>query len=471
MRNQVDDDGFQEVRRRGRGQAAAAAGGASGNGGGQPTAAAEARVDGLPPGAEDDKQEDDADEGAPPTADELHRAWQEELVFVRKLRQQGVQDGHPAMRAACATRDEAEKAWRSAKQPAPASIRLGRAQAKLDKAIALQADARQALLDEEHQHRERMAGLQTAMAECTAKVGWRRQQLRAVQDEVGAGGSGAACQTRQQEAIQSVHSTICSVVGPTIEALVEQMDTASPAWAALNGLLGKLSASKDILEGAASARGAARTFDIGDDGGEGDLGGEHWADDGSEWSESHEVQDWAGEGEGQGHGDGAAQDSHGDQSMGTDNWWDSPGRSWETGTRWLPQGHGKWARGRDNWADQLEAEEHDAEGAVTQPAASRRRLGDDSGASGDGDGRRPQQQQRQQQPQPTAAGGPTCGQAAEADAAKQKQLHSERVSHIIHMAINAGINPVSASGEDLQLLDPHQLDAWVAENFTAALLC
>jgi hypothetical protein len=158
--------------------------------------------------------------------------------------------------------------------------------------------------------------------------------------------------------------------------------------------------------------------------------------------------------------------------MGTDNWWDSPGGRWEAGTRWLPQGHGKWTRGRGSWADQWEEEGHDAEHASAPPAASRRRLDGDGNTPGGGDGhRQPQQPQPQQQPQAVETGGPTGEQAAAADAARQKQLHGERVNHIINMAINAGINPVTASGEELQLLDPHQLDAWVAEHFTAALLC
>ncbi len=474
-RNQVDDDGFQEVRRRGRGQAATSTDGAGGNGSGPPAVAADGRAAGQAPGAGEANRGEDAEveEEAPPTAEELHRRWHEEQGFVKQLRRQGVQDGHPAMRAACAARDEAERAWRNAKQPAPASVRLGRAQTKLDKAIGLQADARRAIQEEEGRHRERMAGLQAALAECTARVGWRRQQLRAVQLEVGAGGNGAACQSRQQDAIQSVHSTICSVVGPALEAIVEQMDTASPAWTALNGVLGKLSATKDILEGAVPTRGDARNFDIGDDDGDGDLGGEHWADDASEWSESHEVHDWTADG-GHGHGydDDAAQGDHGDQSMGTDDWWDTPGGSHEAGARWRPQGHGKWTRRRGDWADQLEAEEHEAEQGTTQPAASRRRLDGGGGLSGDGDGQRQQPQQlQQQQHTPTALGGPMGGQVAEADAAKQKRLHAERVNHIIQMAVSAGVNPVSASGEDLQLLDPHQLDAWVAENFPAALLC
>ncbi len=59
----------------------------------------------------------------------------------------------------------------------------------------------------------------------------------------------------------------------------------------------------------------------------------------------------------------------------------------------------------------------------------------------------------------------------DADADVRKRQHGERVNHIITMAVDAGINPLTPNGEELHMLDPHQLDAWVAEHFPAALLC
>ncbi len=75
------------------------------------------------------------------------------------------------------------------------------------------------------------------------------------------------------------------------------------------------------------------------------------------------------------------------------------------------------------------------------------------------------------QPQPQQAGPGAAAASPEADPEVQKRLQNERVDHIISMAINAGVNPVTPSGEDLHILDPHSLDAWVAEHFPAALLC
>ncbi len=265
----LDEDGFQVVKKRGGRTTTTSEADVAAHTGGRPTAsggstdAADVDMPEDVDGMHEAQDEAEGEEGQ--TVAELQRAWQDEVAFVKRLRQQGVQDGHPAMRAACQARDAAEQAWRGAKEPAPAAIRLGRAQSKLDRAIALQADARQAIQDEERAHRERMLGLQSTMDDCTARVRLRRQQLKDIQGEVGASGGGSGVQTRQQEAIRTVRDTICSDVGPTIAALVEQLDSATPAWAALNGLLGKLSSSKEVLEGACPPRDGTQAFDIGDD--------------------------------------------------------------------------------------------------------------------------------------------------------------------------------------------------------------
>ncbi len=420
----------------------------------------------------------EGEHGEQPTADELQRAWLEEVALVKKLRHQGIQGTHPAMLAACEARDAAERAWRGSKEPAPPAVRLGRAQQKLDRAIALQSEARQAILDAEKAHRDKMAVLQSTMDDCTERVRLRRGQLREVQEEVGSGGTGdgGGQRAHQQEAIRRVHDSICSDIGPTIAALVEQLDTEAPAWAALNGVLGKLSASKDALEGACAPR-AAPQYDIGD----GDQ--DHW-ESWSQWSESHDMQGkaWGGRrggcdddgGEPRADGQRSAGVDMGmdgdegaqDQSMGTDDWWDAPAHRWPESSRWQSYGHGKWTR--SSWADQLEHErgghgDEDDEGDG-QPAAARRRL-EDRGVA----------QPKEGMPQPPQHGpkqvGASGSHAGSIDQEEQKRLHNERLNAIISMAVDAGVNPLTQSGEELQLLDPHQLDAWVAENLPSALLC
>ncbi len=470
--NMVDDEGFQTVTRRsGRRANAAASGGGDATDG--RASASDAPAHEAAGHADGDDGGEPAEDDSPPTVADLQRAWQEEVALVKRLRQQGLAGDHPAMVAACEARDAAERTWRGSKEPAPASVRLGRAQAKLDRSIELQAEARQALLDAEHEHKVRMEGLQATMDECSERVKTRRRQLREVQEEVGAGGNCGA-RDAQQRAIMRVHGTICEEVGPTIAALVEQLDSATPAWAALNGLLAKLSTSKDILEEACPSQPAAQTFDIGD-------GGDRW-EGWSQWSESHDLRGPA-EADGgdgretsdqqeqwqQGHGWQEAQSQYSphDQPMDTSEWWDAPPRRWQGATRWQASGHGQWARA--SWADQMEEDDGESGDDTNPPPPARRRL-EPVGAASAGDGGQQLSQPTQLQRQQLPAGGPAAADATQADPESQKRMHAERVNRIVTMAIDAGINPLTPQGEELQFLDPQQLEAWVAEHFPAALL-
>ncbi len=459
----IDADGFRTVTKRGaRGVSQAAS---TGNEGGNQDAGTGSKGDGVDASAASEGPRVDGDgEGQPTTAD-LLQAWHDEVAVVRRLRQQGLQSEHPAMAAACAARDAAEKAWRSSKEPAPTSVRLGRAQSKLDRAVAIQAEARQAMLDAERAHRVHMEGLQAILDESTERVRVRRSQLREVQEEVAADGTVGGTSATHQQAMQRVHSTICGEVGPTIAALVEQLDSSTPAWAALNGLLGKLSNPKEILENACGGAPSAQAYDIGD-------GADQW-EGCSEWSESHEVGGGPGDGADAqprgGQRDGAwgtrgdDQDNHDqdqDQPMGTNDWWDGPTRRWSSGARWQACGHGHWSRA--SWADQMEeGGDDDAGDGDLQPAPARRRL-EPADAGAETRGAQRQQQQAQQPQQPPAT---------DTDDGERKRRHEARVNQIVAMAIEAGVTPLTADGEELQLLDPHRLDAWVAERLPAALLC
>jgi hypothetical protein len=151
--------------------------------------------------------------------------------------------------------------------------------------------------------------------------------------------------------------------------------------------------------------------------------------------------------------------------MDTDEWWDSPVRRWGGPVRWQATGHGKWSRA--SWADQLEEEGADADDGVDPPPPARRRLDatDTQQAAGES------AQQQPQQPAPSAAeGGKTGGNAGD-DPATASKKHAERISRIVTMAIDAGVTPLTAKGEELCLLDATQLEAWVAEHLPSALLC
>jgi hypothetical protein len=322
-----------------------------------------------------------------------------------------------------------------------------------------------------------MAALQTTMDECVERVRLRRRQLNDIQEEVGAGGTRAAGARRaQQKAIQQVHQTICGEVGPAIASLVEQLDTDAPAWTTLNSLLGKLAVSKEALESAAAHR--TDEYDIGDH--DGDDGNGASGDDGAtEWSESHDVygQPWGKGTLGEGwHDWQGGQHQHDeddcDQSMGTGDWWDGPTRRWGGAARWHSNGHGQWSKA--SWADQLEEEQGTVREADAQPPAARRRLDAAGGDQATKEARAQEQHQHHQQQQtaPHASAAASQGGAAACDdAEEQRRKHSERINHIVHMAVEAGVTPLTKQGEDLIVLDPAQLEAWVAECLPAALLC
>ncbi len=398
----------------------------------------------------------------PPTADDLHAAWMEEVAVVRKLRRQGLAADHPAMAAASRARDDAEALWRGAKDPAPPAVRLSRAQARLDRAVEIQAESRRAILDLERAHKARLAELQCKLDEDTERVRMRRRQLGEVQDEVASGRSGSGrVTTAQGKAVQQVHTTLRGTVAPTISALVDQLDTSTPAWSILNGLLGTLSTSQALLEEAIAGKPAAQRYDIGDDAqGERDADGvEDDKDDNdgrstSEWSESHELRDgrgcgfpakgWHGEGD-----DGWGGRDDADQPMGSGEWWDAPRSDWEAGVRWQSCGHSKWTRSRATWADCWEDERAQEQEDAEQPAAARRRL------------------EPSKPPQGTNADGAGGGAAAVPAQATQQLQQEEYVQRVIAAAIAVGVQPLTAAGEDLRLLDAHQLAAWAAENLPA----
>ncbi len=450
----LDEDGFQVVRGRGR-KGGAATGTHDVEGGPNTTTSCE-------PGGEcAGEASAAADKGEPsegdnvPSPSELHQEWQEEVALVKRLRQQGLPAEHPVMAAACGSRDQAEKRWRDAKDPTPATVLLGRAQTKLDKAIALQAESRQALIDHERAYKERLAVLQAKLEEDAERVRLRRRQLEEVHGQLGGGASAGGIKPEQGAAVMRVHGTICNEVAPALAALAEQLDSSTPAWTTLNGLLSSLADSKTLLEQAVAPQGA-QTFDIGDevDGHHGDDGchgdGAH-----SDWSESHEVDGWGGDHDGHArHQRNDRQDD--DQSMGTGDWWDSSQDYWHQHqsqtARWAPCGHGKWSR--SSWADSWEQEQADREDDAVQPAAARRRLEPRADAAGDA----------------AADGSGTTVQASQAevgDVAQRRQLHEQRVAKVIECAINAGVQPLTKEGEELQMLDASQLVAWAKEHLPA----
>jgi hypothetical protein len=75
--------------------------------------------------------------------------------------------------------------------------------------------------------------------------------------------------------------------------------------------------------------------------------------------------------------------------------------------------------------------------------------------------------------QPLAPRGATTSTTSDPNDSPEERSrkHNERANHIIALAVEAGVTPLTASGEELIMLDANQLDAWVAECLPSALLC
>ncbi len=435
---EIDEEGFQLVRGRGWKPGKPVGGKGLGSTAGAPADGGD-KCEMHDQRHEEMDEEDGGGEEQGPSTDDLHQAWHDELALVKRLRQQGVAADHPVMLAACLARDDAEQRWRGAKDPTPPSVKLGRAQAKLDRAISIQADSRRAILDHERAYKERLAVLQSKLDEDTERVRLRRRQLDEVQAELGAGACKGKVTAEHGAAVRQVRDSISKEVAPTLLALAEQLDASTPAWTMLNSVLSSLSSSQALLD-KASETGGAQAYNIGDVA-EANDETSHLGWEGSEWSESHELLDQNPHVEcDHGHNETGAEQ---DQPMGSGYWWEDPGQQWRQSVRWEARGHSKWHR--SSWADSWEQERAEEEASEDPPAAVRRRLDPSAGDPAEGGG--------------AAAPTPTMDEAAEA--AARRQQHANRVAQVVQRAIDKGVQPLSEAGEELQLLDPQQLAAWV----------
>ncbi len=459
-----DDDGFQLVQRRRQRQGSPE--GVAAPGGLREDAGDAVMDDDDDPSDEaahgGDEDEDDAVEEAPEPA-ELRQRWQAEIGIVKRLARQGLSTEHPAMVAACEARDEAERAWRSAKDPAPLATRLGWAQKKLDRAVSIQAETRLAITALDKEYNDRKAELQTRMDADTERVRKRRLQLQEVQDEAGLQSPQRRRGSGGGEAVRKACGALRDQVAPALTALAEQLGTESPAWATVNGLLSTLTSSQKVLEEAMDE--ATPTYDMAD----GEL---------SEWSESHDLPTgcqgsaswyYGSDGEQRPQQQQAQQASQqpqqqqqcqqgqhwagqGQQEMaqgggGSGSWHSWGNAAWTTVPTWRQCGHGQWLRA--SWADAWENEhggddDADMEGQL-EPPNKHRRQGNP--ATGDVE----------------QMAGNVGGDGATTTIAEQHGVQCQ-LQTIIAAAINAGVQPLTHTGEELHVLDANQLAAWAAEN-------
>ncbi len=240
--------------------------------------------------AEADRDQDDEDEAdedgceeAEATPEELRQAWLAECRAVKSIEAQGRHAGSAALAAAKEARDAAEDAWRRAIGPTPVSIRMGRAQQRLDKAAKALERCRLDLEEFEEEADRQRAAIRQRIEEAEERYKMRSEQLDGLHAEAGelATGSAAANVARRAE------SVVCDMVAAELQALAESLPEGSDARGSVNLILAKMAST-------ASPSGPQR-FDIGDTdggggggdegdgqrvGGEGD-GGAHWTEDAS----------------------------------------------------------------------------------------------------------------------------------------------------------------------------------------------
>ncbi len=141
-----------------------------------------------------------------------------------------------------------------------------------------------------------------------------------------------------------------------------------------------------------------------------------------------------------------------DQDMGSGQWWEG-GACWHSQGTWRECGHGKWARA--SWADSWEEERTAAQGSgseVEEPRAkSRRQEEADASASS-------------RTAEAAAALPNAAADEANMAVAMARQQHADRLAMVITKAIDAGVQPLTPDGEELQVLDSKQLDALFAEH-------
>ncbi len=508
----MDDEGFITVGQRGRPLAAAtvqgpAVGEARGSGSGSAAAASAAAAGGVglrsmaadPAEArggaagrneqrEDQEAEEEEDDVPPPGPEQLRRKWAEEVAVVKHLARQGLPEGHPALAAAVAARDEAEAAWRGAKPPAPVATRLRWAQGKLTRALELAEVTRAAIAKAEDDHEQLMRQLHDRRRDDEERVKKRRLAVEELQGEIGGSPPAARAGDGGAAAVLAACGTLCNAVGPELQALVERLPDGSEEWQAANKVLATLAASQRKMEEAAGLhdeRGQPEAFDIGD-GAEDDFDAMSEA---SQWSESHELRDQGevGGAAALGHQapprEGAADGASGADLPQSGGDWSSWGRAHWQAPHWQADEHGRWHRA--SWADQWEAEYARAScwgaGQRSGAAPSARRVGGEH----DEEAGEPSAKHRRQQASERAAetGGTAAsarGDDAAAGDARTANMDSaagpppaalsgpaafaRQVDEVVHRAISLGIQPVTADGDELITLSPELLSRWVADN-------
>ncbi len=422
-------------------------------------------------GAEDadgDEDADDGDEAIEEHEDEgvLKQRWDEEAATVALLERR-LAPGHPTLAAAVAAREAAEQAWRGVRKPLPVGKRLGRAQAKLDRAYRLQDKTRAELAAFDEEVATRRGKIVEKLEEDRARVGRHRKAVEDLQEEAGA----EIISIRKLE--KGVGREACVQVcgglrdaAPRFATVLAAIPEGDPAKDLAKSLVEHLHSLQARLQSATDEAGRAHeAFNIGD-------GDAH--DEWDAWSESHDLA--------------------GDQPQ----------------RRWRPAGHGRYQPAEAAAGGGTSAERANGAAAAAAPTAAaaaaditskaavggaieelRRRANDGTArdsaplplrTDADVDGGEPRCKHRRGQ-DPSESG---QAEAAVQDTRRALELHRDqavmvaagatsedfirlaaeqharRLEAVVNAALNRGVQPIADDGQDLQMLAPEDLKKWVA---------
>ncbi len=231
--------------------------------------------------AEEEEWEDDGQEALEASPEELRQTWLAECRAVKSLESQGRHSASAALAAARDARDEAEAAWRRAMGPTPVSVRMGRAQQRLDKAAKALERCRLELVAFDEEMDKRREALQRRIDEAEDRYWTRSGQLDELHAEAGELAAGTAGANGPRRA----GGEACDAVAADLQALAESLPEDSDARCSVNLILAKLANAAghsgpqrfDIADAEAGVRSGARLAEQPNRGGA--DGGAHWAED------------------------------------------------------------------------------------------------------------------------------------------------------------------------------------------------
>ncbi len=438
--------------------------------------------------AEWDDEADDTEPAAESDPKQLRANYEELSRAVRNLEKRGgFTQGSTALRALEEARDKAEKAWRSAKPPAPLPTRMAWAEAKLDKAAAAVTKARLAVEELDAAYEQQRELLCQQIHEAESWYRWRQQQVDDLHNEAAekaparrsAQGSGGGAEVKEKIRDQLL---------PEVQAIMEHAEGNPELLEKLSLLAAGLVDAETRLEGGPNAP-ATETFDMA----EGDSDGGNWG------NTARDTGSKGGAGCPQGKG---VADTGGSKGKSSEWRSDGPGRwsraaaagkagnaSAETATQAAAAGMAPQIKGASGTGGAAAATLQGAgDGAIGQDCGT----GDDGAASDKEDGGPPRSRRRKSDEG-------TSSEAREAaDRKRAEELHAQQsaaaaaqvesfnagaggfgsqaalslaaqrfvgeVQSAQERAAKRGIEPKAGDGRSLLELTPMELQKWVEEN-------